>query len=121
LNQKVLDIKGNSNQAGAAVHMWSKNTPPSPNQTWYLDQQGFIRSALNDMVLTNGGSGQGIKMEPASAAANPRSQWTLEGKKIGNRVGEGLDISRGNKDNGAEVISYAFKDQPNQHWSFEYV
>jgi hypothetical protein len=116
---KVLDVEAAKTTAGAKILMWDKKTPATPNQLWYLDQQGFIRSALNDMVFSNGGNAQVLKTEPASG--NPRSQWTLEGRKIASRAGEALDITRANKDNGAEVISYSYKDQANQHWRFEYV
>lgn len=52
MNGKVIDIKGASKDAGAQVIMWSKGSKESKNQKWYFDQQGFIRSALTDMVFT---------------------------------------------------------------------
>jgi len=119
MNGKVVDIEGENSSPGARVLMWGKYHTPKKNQLWYADQQGFIRSALNDMVFSSHGSGHGLKMQPPSG--DPRSQWVVEGRKIGNRAGEALDISRKNNDNGAELIPYSYHDSSNQHWRLEYV
>jgi len=58
-------------------------------------------------------------MQPGSG--DPRSQWAVAGNSIHNRAGEALDISRGSKDNGAELISYKPHSKPNQRWRLEYV
>ena len=51
MHGKVLDVRGGKRDPGANVIVYSKHTPPSKNQLWYLDQQGFIRSSLNDFAL----------------------------------------------------------------------
>jgi len=38
-----------------------------------------------------------------------------------NGVGEALDIRGENKSDGAELVSYDYKKQNNQHWRLEYV
>jgi len=118
LHGKVLDVERSNTNAGARVIVWDKHSPPAPNQLWYRDGQGHIRSALNDMALSNTGSGHGIELHPLSG---PRTQWTLEGRKIASKAGECLDIKGASKDKGAEVISYSYKDQTNQHWRLENV
>jgi len=118
LNDKVIDIKGNNANAGAAVCMYHKNSPPANNQLWYMDQNGWIKSALNNMAFTNGGKGQALHMQTASDA---RAQWRLEGQKIVNGLGEVLDIKGESKSDGAELVSYDYKNGANQHWRIEYV
>jgi len=119
MNGKVVDIDGGNASAGARVIMWPKKGSPTKNQLWYQDQQGFIRSALNDMVFSNSGHSQGLRMQPAGG--DPRSQWSFQDQLISNRVGEALDISRASNDNGAELISYQSKNSKNQQWRQEFV
>jgi hypothetical protein len=119
LNSKVLDVAGNNKASGAKVVMYTKKSPAAPNQLWYLDNSGHVRSCLSDMALSNGGSGQHIHMEPA--ANNPRQQWKLDGKKVVNGHGECLDINGANKNDDAELISYSYNGNANQHWRFEYL
>lgn len=117
MHGKVIDIKGGSNSAGAEVIMWSKNAQKPKNQRWYLDQQGFIRSALNDMVFT-AQSGQNIKMAPYSG--DPHSQWRFEGNKVVNQAGNSLDISRASHSDGAEILAYKQHGKENQRWRKEF-
>jgi hypothetical protein len=119
MNGKVLDIQAEKKEAGAKVIMYTKHSKPKKNQMWYLDNQGFIKSSLNDMVFFNGCVGQELTMQVSRD--DPRSQWAFEGQKIANRAGEVLDICRENDDNGAEVISYKYKNKSNQHWMQEFV
>jgi hypothetical protein len=119
MNGKVIDIEGGNASPDARVIMWGKHGTPKKNQLWYTDQQGCIRSALNDFVFNNRGPSQGLRMHPASG--DPRSQWTHDGRKIANRSGEVLDISRKSNDNGAELISYQYNSGANQHWRLEFV
>jgi hypothetical protein len=117
LNGKVLDIKAGSKDAGAQVIMWTKGTSKeAKNQKWYFDQQGFIRSALNDFVFT-AASGQNIKMAPASG--DTHSQWRFDGNKVVNQAGNVLDISRGSSSDGAEVCAYKSHGKENQRWKKE--
>lgn len=119
MHGKVLDISGAKTEPGVQLIMWDKHNPPAKNQLWYLDHQGCIRSALNDLGFGNEEKCQ--KLKTCGVDGNPRSQWSFQGNKLCNRLGECIDICRENKDNGAEVISYDFKDQANQKWKQEYV
>jgi hypothetical protein len=119
MHGKVVDINGGSQSPGAKVIVWPKKSPPAKNQLWYCDQQGFIRSALNDMVFSSYGKGSELTMQPPSG--DPRSQWMIEGGKIGNRHGECLDISRNNQADGAELISWDYRGSQNQNWRVEYI
>jgi len=119
LNGKVIDVEAGKAEAGARLLMWDKHSPPKKNQLWYTDSHGYIRSCLNDMAFTNTASTQVLKTQMPSG--DPRSQWMFQGNKVINRASECLDISRGHKDNGAEVISFQFKDSPNQHFRQEFV
>lgn len=51
LNGKVVDIERGSEDEGAHVIMWEKGHEKQPNQLWYLDSLGNIRSSLNNMVF----------------------------------------------------------------------
>jgi len=53
MHGKVLDVEGGSTSPGARVIVWPKNTCGNrQNQLWYFDENGLIRSALNDFALT---------------------------------------------------------------------
>jgi len=119
LNGKVLDIRGGHSTPGAEVLVYHRNTPPSKNQLWYLDQQNCIRSALNDMVFHHDKKGESLKTQPFTG--NPRASWRLEGNKIMNGAGECLDIRGAKNNDGAEVCAYDYKNKSNQHWRIEYV
>lgn len=120
MHGKVLDIEKENANSGAKVIMWNKHKEKEhkKNQLWYLDQRGFIHSALNDMVLHNSEYGKEITTAPYQE--NPRYQFKFEGKKITNGVGECLDIKGKDDDKGAVVITYEYKDQKNQQWNQEY-
>jgi len=119
MNGKVLDVSGGNASEGAKVVTWDKHVPVAPNQLWYTDSLGYIRSAMNHMTFNNGKAGEDLRMQQASG--DPRNQWTFHGSKLGNRAGECLDISGGSDSNGATVCSYDYKDQKNQHWAAQYV
>ncbi len=58
-SELVLDVHGASAKAGAAVILYKHKDDRSNNQLWYEDQQGYIRSKLNDYLLTKeSGSGK---------------------------------------------------------------
>jgi len=119
MNGKALDIRGGNASPGVDVIMYRKKSPPAKNQLWYTDQQGIIRSALNDLVFQNNTKGQPLKM--TQFTGDPRGQWRVEGNKIVNRANECLDIRGANNGDGAELCAYDFKNQKNQHWRLEYI
>jgi len=118
MHGKVLDIEKGHKDPNTKIVVWDKHVPASKNQLWYVDGQGFIRSALNDLQFTSAKSGETLKMQQTSDA---RSQWSFQGDKIVNKAGECLDIRGGDKDKGAELCGYEYKDQKNQHWTQEFV
>lgn len=119
MHGQVLDVTNEDTNAGAKVIMWKKHKDHKKNQLWYTDHRGFIRSSLNDFALSNTEYGKPIEMQPY--AENPRRQWKFDGKKIVNGAGEVLDIAGKDDDKGAEVISYEYKNQKNQHWEQEFI
>jgi len=119
MNGKVLDIRGANPSAGADLLSYHKKSPPAKNQLWYIDQQGIIRSALNEMVFHSNNKGQTLKM--THYTGDPRSQWRVEGNKILNRANECLDIKGASNSDGAEICAYDYKQSKNQHWRLEYV
>ena len=50
MHRKVLDVEGGSSNAGTRVIVWPKKG--GSNQLWYFDENGIIRSALNDFALS---------------------------------------------------------------------
>jgi len=121
LHGKVMDIKGGSNSAGAEVIVWPRKHDKSPNQLWYTDEMGCVRSMLNDFAPECRGKGDKVKMHPYNG--QPHQQWRIEGNKVVNRANpsECLDIERADTKDGAHVISYPYKKGSNQHWRIEYV
>jgi hypothetical protein len=119
LNGKVLDIKNNSPAPETQVVMWGKNAGRAKNQLWYTDQQGNIRSALNDFAFIAPSDGDWIRMRPLSG--DPKQLWYVDGQKILNRAGTCLDIRGSGTHDGAEVLSYKYGGGQNQHWKLEYV
>lgn len=118
LHGKVVDIVNGSKDAGTKICVYDKHPSHSKNQLWYLDQQGNIRSALNDMQFSSPKSGESLHMQQNSDA---RSQWSFQGEKVVNHAGECLDIRGGSNDKGAELCGYEYKNQKNQHWTQEFV
>ena len=55
MHGKVMDIERNNAKEGAAVIAYQKNKD-ARNQMWYLDEEGLLRSALNDFVPCASGS-----------------------------------------------------------------
>lgn len=118
-NKLVVDIAGGDKDEGTKIVTWPKNDDVQRNQLWYLDQQGFIRSDLNDMAFSSEEAGDKLKMKKFSN--DPRGQWVTDKKKIVNRVGEVLDIRGEKEGKGAELCSYQYKGAANQHWRIDYV
>jgi hypothetical protein len=119
MHSKVLDVKGASTSPGTKAIMWTRNSPPSKNQLWYTDPQGFVRSALTDFAL-DAQPGHNIVLQPFNGG--PTQQWIIDGNRVKNKSnGEVLDIVRENKDNGAEICSYRSNNQKNQQWRVDYV
>jgi len=51
MHGKVLDIFDRRTAAGTRVIVWPKNG--GPNQLWYFDDNGIIRSDQNDFALSD--------------------------------------------------------------------
>jgi len=119
LNGKVLDIQGENASVGAHVIMYDKNREKKPNQLWYLDNLGLIRSSLSDLAISNKVKGE--RLSTAMPSADPRTQWFVQGDQLMNRGGEHMDIAGEDKSNGAKVISFDSNGKVNQKWRVEYV
>jgi len=122
MNGKVLDIKKGSTSPGADVIMYKpKHGLEAKNQLWYLDDNGIIRSILNDFALEGKGKGDKIEMEPFNGS--PKQMWIFDGNRIINRINrnECLDIKGNDKSDGATVVVWEYKGQSNQQWRQEFV
>jgi len=120
MDGKVVDIEGAHNKVGTKMCAYTKNNPPANNQLWYEDDQGFIRSMLNDMTFGNAEPGQQLKTE--AGVGNPRAMWRFEAAPIHNQAGEALDIKGASTWNDASLISFTSKPgQKNQLWRREYI
>jgi len=121
MNGKVLDINKGHARPGADVIMFHRKMDRSPNQLWYIDHTGIIRSMLNDFALEAKGQGDKFEMEPFNGT--PRQQWVFEGRRIVNRMfpSECMDIERADNRDEAHVICWPYKGSANQHWRLDYV
>jgi hypothetical protein len=121
MNGKVLDINGGNPMPGGDVIMFNRKMDRSPNQLWFLDETGCLRSMLNDFAPEARGQGDHLQMQPYRG--DPRQQWRLEGNRIVNRMYpmECFDIERAEMRDGALVIAWPYKGSRNQHWRIDYV
>lgn len=118
----VLDIRKDNPKPGALVGVFKRKTPVAPNQLWYIGDDGFIRSKLNDLVLSADGNNKDVKM--ATVTGDARQNWILEGNKIINKVfvDSCITIKKGLvriKDD-AEVIAAKYEGADIQHWKRVY-
>ncbi len=51
MSNRVLDVRKGSSAAGTDVITHSKSKKVSENQLWYMDENGIIRSKLNNMAI----------------------------------------------------------------------
>jgi len=121
LHGMALDIKGGNRNAGGEVIVWGCKRDRSPNQLWYLDPTGNLRSALNQFAPQSNGKGQKFTMQSFNGSA--QQSWTLQGNKIVNKANPSmvLDIEGGSNAQGASLISWTYGGGANQHWRVEYV
>jgi len=100
--------------------MWPRKNDRSPNQLWYNDEQGCLRSMLNDYALESRHKGDGAVMQPFRG--DPRQQWMFQGNRIVNRYNQNevLDIERADSNDGARVIAWGPNNGRNQQWRMEY-
>jgi len=123
-NEKcVLDVFKDNPKPGAAVGIYKKKTPASPNQLWYIGEDGLLRSKLSDMVISAKGSNK--ELHTAELSGDVRQQWIIEGNRIINKmfVGECVTVKKGLvrvKDD-AEVIAAPYEGKPTQHWKQVYM
>jgi len=114
LTGKVLEVADANASPGAKLIIWAQRENRPPSQLWYLANDGYLRSCLNDFV-PYAADGQQLVLKPA--AADTKAQWYFDGSKIGSKAGPCMDVRGGNKNNGAEVIAYKYNKGPNQHWT----
>jgi hypothetical protein len=121
LNGYAVDINGANRSAGANVIVWTCKRDKSPNQLWYLDPTGNLRSALNEFAPQSNGQGDKFTMQTFNASS--QQQWTIQGNKIVNKGNPSLclDIEGGKNEQGVNLISWPYKGSANQHWRIEYV
>jgi hypothetical protein len=118
----VIDIHKDNPKAGATIGIYKRKPAPAPNQLWYLDEAGFLRSKLNGMAIGVEGKDKDCKTTPFTGDA--RQKWVIEGQKIVNKVfcDECLTIKKSLvrvKDD-AEIIAAHYEGSPLQHWKIEH-
>lgn len=118
MHGKVLDICEENVNVGAYLIVYEKNHEKKPNQLWYLDNLGLLRSALSDLTVSNKAKGE--RLVTAMPSVDPRSQWMIQGDRLISRAGECMDIAGEDKSNGAKVITFDSNGQANQKWRVEY-
>ena len=115
-NGEVLDISGNNPNPGAEVLTWARKAGRCPNQMWFCDPSGVIRSALNDFAL-EARAFETFRMMPYTG--QPDQQWVFAGNRIVNRMrpGECMTDREGNRPCHAKE----YKGKSRQHWRVEVV
>jgi len=121
----VLEVrKGNVKPGtGVGINSLGRKKEVSPHQLWYIGDDGFLRSKLNDMSLSVTGSDKDIVT--AMYNGDPRHQWLVEGNKVVNKMfcNECLTIKKKlvRVPDDADVVSTEYEGNPLQHWKLEYV
>jgi len=118
MNRRVLDVQQEKTAPGTNVIIYQKKKSPEKNQLWYFDDQGFIRSTLNDFVLESQ-YGRPLRVMPYNSMQC--QEWTLVDGGILSRTGECLEISESKQYDGALVSSSKFYGTENQQWRLEFV
>ncbi len=54
-DDKVMDVEDAETKVGSKVIVHDRNDEQTDNQLWYEDKEGYIRSKLNDFLLTEEG------------------------------------------------------------------
>jgi len=115
-NGEALDIRGNNANPGAEVLTWQRKMGRNPNQMWYCDQSGVIRSALNDFSLS-ATPRDTFRMMPFTGQAD--QQWIFSGNRIVNRMLPAVCMTDREGDRPCHAKEY--KGKPRQHWRVEMV
>ena len=115
-NGEVLDISHDDPRPGAPVITWRRKMERCPNQLWFCDPTGVIRSAMNEFAL-EARELEGFRMMPYTG--QPDQQWIFAGNRIVNRVRphECLTDREGERPCHAK----GYKGKPRQHWRVEMV
>jgi len=117
---KVLDISGNDDSAGAEVIIYDKNDEPVDNQLWFCDRSGLIRSKLNGFVLD--GSDGDIKMQECERSCHDQGFVFSNGRMLNlHRQNRVVDIKGNSDDNGTNICEWDFHGGDNQLWRLEFV
>jgi len=115
----VADILNGNPAPGAALVTHPHNIPNTINQQWYLDGNGYIKSALNNLPFANAAFDTNLSMQNVTG---PRAQWTVVGNTVQNGVGECADILNWGKADFTPIISFSCRPtQGNQIWAVQYV
>lgn len=117
---KVLDISGNDDSAGAEVIIFDKKHDLTDNQLWYCDSTGLIRSKLNGFVLD--GSDGDIKMQECNRSCHDQGFVYSNGRILNpHKKDRVLDIKGSSDDNCTNICEWDFHGGKNQLWRIEFV
>ncbi|KAL5505967.1 hypothetical protein EMCRGX_G007520 [Ephydatia muelleri] len=125
LNGFVLDIEEGCQANGAKVISYPKNSPPSPNQLWYLDYQPdgsfLIVSKLNGKVLDCVGQGIEEQLIVWDRHGGENQRFRREGNYLVTMRGLVVDVKGSNQAPKTPIIQYS-KNSPassNQQFSIK--
>nr|2DRY_A Chain A, 29-kDa galactose-binding lectin [Lumbricus terrestris]2DRY_B Chain B, 29-kDa galactose-binding lectin [Lumbricus terrestris]2DRZ_A Chain A, 29-kDa galactose-binding lectin [Lumbricus terrestris]2DRZ_B Chain B, 29-kDa galactose-binding lectin [Lumbricus terrestris]2DS0_A Chain A, 29-kDa galactose-binding lectin [Lumbricus terrestris]2DS0_B Chain B, 29-kDa galactose-binding lectin [Lumbricus terrestris] len=119
LNGKVLDIGGQNPAPGSKIITWDqKKGPTAVNQLWYTDQQGVIRSKLNDFAID--ASHEQIETQPFDPN-NPKRAWIVSGNTIAQLSDRDnvLGVIKSDKGASAHICAWKQHGGPNQKFIIE--
>jgi len=116
----VLAVDRSLLQPGAHAVIEKRRPDKAFHQIWYLDHQNVIRSRLTDFALETRARDDRVKLAPFMGEA--RQMWTIEGRRIVNKVVRtdciGLRKMLRLKED-ADVHMQHFEGKPFQHWRME--
>lgn len=122
-NNSLLEVRRGNVKPGAEVVLERRHKDRPRHQQWYLDENGIIRSCLNEFAIESKANGEHLRMMPFTGDA--RQKWTVQHNKIVNAVfcNDCIGLKKGLirvKDD-ADVISCLYEGKPYQHWRIEFL
>lgn len=119
LNDLVLDIQGGEACPGAPVITWEYNG--QENQLWWQDYVcGVIRTKCDENLVLEVQNEQLIVNSYQPDEYNQK--WRVTGETVSHVENDSLvfDIADLNEEPEANICSYEYNGQDNQHWNFLY-
>jgi len=121
-NCQLLEVQNGSARPGAKLVIDKKKHDKPPQQRWYCDESGVIRSGVNEYALESKDGGDKVCLMPYSGDA--RQQWILKDNRIINKLLASDCVALKKRlflSDDADVIVTRYEGKAYQHWRVEFI